>query len=118
MSSRHGFLRVGVGFAGCLGLSLGDYLAMRARAAGDTAADDPLNPGLVPPPAKAKTIIHIFLPGALSTRESWDPKPEAESAVRGEFGAVQTAIPGVQFSEKDSPVNGTSATVFRLMSDS
>ena len=101
MNSRRSLLRVGVGFVGCLGLSLGDYLAMQAKgqAVGDTTAEDPLNPGLVAPPAKAKSIIHIFLPGALSTHESWDPKPEAESAVRGEFGAVQTAIPGVQFSE-------------------
>ncbi len=64
-----------------------------------TAGEDPLNPGLVVPPAKAKSIIHIFLPGALSTHESWDPKPEAESAVRGDFAPVKTAIPGVLFSE-------------------
>ncbi len=101
MNSRRSLLRVGVGFAGCLGLSLGDYLAMQAKgqAVGDTTAEDPLNPGLVAPPAKAKSIIHIFLPGAVSTHESWDPKPEAESAVRGELAAVKTAIPGVLFSE-------------------
>lgn len=101
---RRRLLRLG---AGCLGLSLPQLLALRAQAATPSPAtaatpspaDDPLNPGLVPPPVKAKSIIHIFLPGALSTHESWDPKPEAESAVRGEFGAVQTAIPGVQFSE-------------------
>lgn len=99
MHPRRNFLRVGCGFAGCLGLSLGEYLALQARAAGGAPADDPLNPGLVPPPVKAKSIIHVFLPGALSTHESWDPKPEAESAVRGEFAAVRTAIPGVLFSE-------------------
>jgi len=99
MKSRRGFLRVGVGFAGCLGLSLGDFLALKARGAGGTPPDDPLNPGLVAPPAKARSVIHIFLPGALSTHESWDPKPEAEAAVRGDFAAVDTAIPGVRFSE-------------------
>lgn len=102
---RRRLLRLG---AGCLGLSLPQVLAIQARAAdgsdgGGSApsppADDPLNPGLVLPPARAKAIIHIFLPGALSTHESWDPKPEAEAAVRGEFSAVQTAIPGVLFSE-------------------
>jgi hypothetical protein len=102
---RRQLLRLG---AGCLGLSLPQLLALQSRAAEGAAqpalpatppADDPLNPGLVSPPAKAKSIIHIFLPGALSTHESWDPKPEAESAVRGEFAAVKTAIPGVLFSE-------------------
>ena len=99
MHSRRDLLQVGVGFAGCLGLSLGDFLSLRARAAGSTSADDPLNPGLVQPPAKAQSIIHIFLPGALSTHESWDPKPDAQAAVRGDFAAVKTAIPGVLFSE-------------------
>ncbi|MCA9118305.1 MAG: DUF1501 domain-containing protein, partial [Planctomycetaceae bacterium] len=30
---------------------------------------------------------------------TFDPKPEGPSAVRGEFSAISTAIPGVQFSE-------------------
>lgn len=100
LHGRREFLRVGVGFAGCLGLTLGDYFALRAGAAENGGpAKDGLNDGLVLPPAKAKSIIHIFLPGALATHESWDPKPEAEAAVRGEFGSVETAIPGVRFSE-------------------
>lgn len=104
---RRRLLRIGLGTAGCLGLSLPHLLARQAAAesrpgdglppaAGDA---DPLNPGLVAPPTRAKSIIHIFLPGALSTHESWDPKPEAEAAVRGDFAPVKTAIPGVLFSE-------------------
>ncbi len=46
-----------------------------------------------------KHIITIMLAGGLSQLESFDPKPDAPAVVRGEFGTIQTAIPGVSFSE-------------------
>lgn len=84
MSRRH-LLRVGVGT--CLSLSLGRYLELQA-------AD-----GSVAPAAKAKSVIHIFLPGALGQHESWDPKPEAAAEYRGEYGAIGTKVPGMQLCE-------------------
>jgi hypothetical protein len=36
--------------------------------------------------ASARTCIYIFLSGGLSQQESFDPKPQAPSEVRGEFG--------------------------------
>lgn len=83
--SRRQLLRVGVG--SCMSLSLGRFLELQA--AEGTAA----------PVARAKSVIHIFLPGALGQHESWDPKPEAAAEYRGEFGAIGTKVPGMQLCE-------------------
>ena len=47
----------------------------------------------------AKSIIHIYLPGGMAHQESWDPKPYAPLEYRGPFSAIDTKIPGIQFSE-------------------
>ncbi len=49
--------------------------------------------------ARAKSVILIFNPGAPSHLDLWDPKPEADSAVRGEFSTIATRTPGVFVSE-------------------
>jgi len=84
-SPRRHLLRVGVG--SCLSLSLGRFLELQAEE------------GPAAPVARAKSVIHIFLPGALGQHESWDPKPEAAAEYRGEFGAIETKVPGVRFCE-------------------
>ena len=48
---------------------------------------------------RAKSIIHIFLPGGMAHQESFDPKPYAPIEYRGELGTVKTKIPGEVFSE-------------------
>ena len=50
-------------------------------------------------PATVKHIITILLAGGLSQLDSFDPKPDSPSSVRGEFGSIQTAIAGVHFTE-------------------
>ena len=87
--NRRGFLAVGA--VGGLGLHLGDYLAWQSARAAEN--------DYVVPPAVAKSVIHIFLPGGLSAQESFDPKPFAPIEYRGELRAIDTKIPGVQFSE-------------------
>jgi hypothetical protein len=47
--------------------------------------------------AQGKACILVFLNGAPSQLELWDPKPGHENA--GPTKAIQTAIPGVQFAE-------------------
>ena len=47
----------------------------------------------------AKRAILIYLQGGLSHYESFDPKPEAPLAYRGEFGNIPTSIPGIHFAE-------------------
>lgn len=40
-----------------------------------------------------------FLAGGPSQHETFDPKPDAPSDVRGEFGSIPTNVAGVHFSE-------------------
>jgi len=48
---------------------------------------------------KAKSVIHIFLPGGMSAQESFDPKPFNPYEYRGPYGTVKTNVTGVHFSE-------------------
>jgi hypothetical protein len=49
--------------------------------------------------APARQAIVIYLQGGLSHYESFDPKPDAPSDYRGEFGHIPTTLPGIHFSE-------------------
>lgn len=84
--SRRNFLTVGA-LAGA-GLTLADMLRLEARA--EQKNYDHIT-------AKAKSVIHIFLPGGIAHQESFDPKPYAPIEYRGELGVVQTKIPGEPF---------------------
>lgn len=86
---RRRFLQVGA--AAGLGISLGDFLAIESAQAATNS--------VVAPKAKAKSVIHIFLGGGVSAQESWDPKPLSPIEYRGELSAIDTKLPGVQFSE-------------------
>lgn len=48
---------------------------------------------------QAKSCIFIWLNGGPSQFETFDPKPDASADVRGPFGVMRTAVPGVVFSE-------------------
>jgi hypothetical protein len=50
-------------------------------------------------PAPAKAAILVYLQGGLSHYESFDPKPLAPSAFRGEFNPIATKVVGTHFSE-------------------
>ncbi len=52
-----------------------------------------------PATTPARRAIVIYLQGGLSHYESFDPKPDAPQAYRGEFGQIATSLPGVQFAE-------------------
>jgi hypothetical protein len=83
--TRRDFLRVGAltGF----GLSLPMLLAGRQAAA---------RQGL---PARDVNCILIWTRGGTSHHDTFDPKPDAPDSVRGEFGVIDTTVPGVQFTE-------------------
>ena len=49
--------------------------------------------------APAKAAIVIYLQGGLSHYESFDPKPNAPTAYRGEFNPISTSVPGTHFAE-------------------
>jgi hypothetical protein len=48
---------------------------------------------------KAKHCIVLFLLGGPPQHETWDPKPEAPEEVRGQFGSIETATPGLRVGE-------------------
>jgi hypothetical protein len=83
--TRRGLLQVG-GLAG-LGLALRDLLQARAAA--------PANGTF----GRAKSLIVLYLHGGHAQQETWDPKPDGPSPARGEFGAVDTSVPGTHVSE-------------------
>jgi uncharacterized protein (DUF1501 family) len=84
--SRREVLRIG-GLCG-LGLSLPTLLAQQPRSGSDGSTF-----------GRAKRIIVLYLHGGHPQQETFDPKPNGPSAVRGEFGASATSVVGVQFSE-------------------
>jgi hypothetical protein len=85
---RRDFIRVGV--VSSLGLTLGDFLKMQAR------ADQKVVESKEGP---AKSVIQIVLPGGMAHQESWDPKPEAPLEYRGPFAVAKTKLPGIVFNE-------------------
>lgn len=46
-----------------------------------------------------RAVIFVFLSGGLAQHESFDPKPEAPDVIRGEFGSIQTKVPGLRYTE-------------------
>jgi hypothetical protein len=81
--SRRSFLRVGT--LGPLGLTLADYLAMRASGA---MVD-----------GKARSVILLWLWGAPSQLDTFDMKPDAPIEYRGPFAPIATRVPGLRICE-------------------
>src|SRR5262245_5801561 len=77
------------GWLGGLGLTLGNLLRLEARA-------QELSGQRIEP--KAKSVIHIYLQGGFAHMDSFDPKPDAPVEYRGILSAIETTLPGVQFS--------------------
>src|SRR3954447_20740193 len=67
-----------------LGLSLPDVFA-----AGATSGK----------PARERSCIFIFQYGGLSQLDSWDPKPDGPSAIRGPYRPIATSVPGFRVGE-------------------
>ncbi len=81
--TRREMLRVGgLAFGG---LTLADVLRSRAIAGSDAG--------------RPKSVIMIWLRGAMSHIDSLDMKPNAPAEIRGEFQPIATNLPGVQICE-------------------
>lgn len=83
--SRRGLLQVGS--LGALGVTLPGFLAARKAAANEGQ------------PLVDRNCILIWTQGGTSHHDTFDPKPNAPASVKGEFGVIDTAVPGVQFTE-------------------
>jgi hypothetical protein len=82
--TRRNFLQIGA--LGGLGIALPMFLASRAKA--ETSGS-----------GKDVSCILVWTQGGTSHHDTFDPKPQAPLSVRGEFGVIDTAVPGVQFTE-------------------
>lgn len=71
----------GAGFAGMTGMGILRTLGLNAQEM----------------KRQGKACIMVFLTGAPSQLETWDPKPGTDNG--GPTKAIQTRIPGVQFAE-------------------
>lgn len=82
--SRRNFLRAGV--LGLSGLTMGNLLRLQA---------DPPKTGRLP----RKSVIMVYLPGGPPHQDTYDLKPDAPEAVRGEFKPIRTGVPGMDLCE-------------------
>ena len=85
LTTRRGFLQVG--YSGLLGMGLPGLLAARGAVASSGRT------------GRARSVIVILLSGGLGQHDSFDMKPEAPEAVRGEFKPIGTAVPGIRMCE-------------------
>ena len=84
---RRAFLHAGL--TSVIGLGLTDLLRLRAIADGAGGAL----------PNQVKNCILVWLAGGASHLDTFDPKPDAEIGVRGEFRPIATSVPGLSLSE-------------------
>jgi hypothetical protein len=86
--SPHGVTRrelLQIGGSAVLGLSLPEVLRIRAQSSVS--------------PAKAKSVMLLWLWGGPSHLDTFDPKPDAPVDFRGPFSSIATKIPGIRFGE-------------------
>jgi hypothetical protein len=50
-------------------------------------------------PARARSVILLWMAGGVTHIDSFDPKPDAPQAVRGTLGSIPTNVTGVRFCE-------------------
>jgi hypothetical protein len=82
--SRRDFLRVGALGA----LSLPVLLRQEAGAAASSKSKS------------RRSVILCYLGGGMSHHDTFDPKPDATPEIRGNYGTIDTVVPGLSVSEK------------------
>jgi hypothetical protein len=105
--SRRSLIKAGIG--GMFGLTLADMLRLRAGAA-ETGA-----------PRRETSVIFVELAGGPTQHETYDPKPQAPQEYRGPLDPVQTALPGVFFSQymaEQARIAGKLAVIRSIRHDS
>ena len=84
--SRRSMLKASL--AGLAGLTMPGLLRLRAEAG---AAGQSMT--------RSKAVILLWMTGGPSHIDTWDPKPEMPSEIRGPFGVIRTKLPGVRVCE-------------------
>ena len=87
-SSRRGFVQAGM--LGATGLSLTGLLRDAAAA--------PKTPNGAASKSENNVLL-LWMRGGPSHIDMWDPKPDAPVEFRGEFGTIDTNVPGIQLTD-------------------
>lgn len=95
--SRRDWMRIG-GLS-AMGLGLPDLLRAQANAASPSDGVEAFAAARSRSFGKAKSCIVLFMLGGPPQHETWDPKPDAPSEIRGEFGTIATSTPGFRVGE-------------------
>src|SRR5262249_31900492 len=82
-TDRRTFVKAGI--LGAAGLSLADVLRAQAPVVNAPGSSGNVN-----------SVIILWMRGGPSHHDMWDPKPDAPSEVRGEFGTIGTSVPGIR----------------------
>ncbi|HEY3789430.1 MAG TPA: DUF1501 domain-containing protein, partial [Urbifossiella sp.] len=80
--NRRGFVTAGL--LGAAGIGLGDVLRAEEK---KTSA------------SRINTVLLLWMRGGPSHIDMWDPKPDAPSEYRGEFGTIGTSVPGIRLGD-------------------
>jgi len=83
--SRRNFLRVGAMGLGFGGLTWPDMLRLQAAQSGSRP--------------RYKAVINLHLEGGPPQMDTFDMKPESQTALKGEFRPIPTRVPGTQICE-------------------
>jgi len=90
-TTRRGFLATTA--KTCFGLTIGgaasSFFAQQSQAASDSKSFS--NGG-----GQAKSVIYLFMSGGLTHLDTFDPKPDAPSNIRGETKSISTNVSGIQ----------------------
>jgi hypothetical protein len=96
LANRRTFLHAGS--LAAFGLGLPELLMARDRAGGAAMGSAvPMGTGVGS--GKARSCILLFATGGPAQQETFDPKPDADVAVRGEFDPIATNVPGIEICE-------------------
>jgi hypothetical protein len=87
--TRREWLRLGG--LGAFGLALPELLRARSAQGATQHAERAFG--------KAKSCIVLFLLGGPPQHETWDPKPDAPTGIRGDLRPISSAVPGMQVGE-------------------
>ncbi len=83
----------------CDGLTRRDVLRVGGASLMGAALARRAGASALPGFGRAKSCILLYLYGAPSQLETFDPKPDAPSEIRGDFGTIDSVLPGVRVGE-------------------
>ena len=93
-------LKVSKGVEFCDGLTRRDFMKVGSLGAFGLAMTDRAGAQQVAAAARKDTnCILLFLVGGPSHLDTWDPKPDAPSEIRGPFRPIHTNVPGIDICE-------------------